>query len=296
MADRKLDDQKEFILECIRLYKDLPTLWNVKSKVYYDRDKKDMAYKILLRKYRQWFPKATRDDLKKKLNALRTNYRKELRKYLQSVENESDPVYEPTLWYYKDMSFLHDLQKPGAETDSSMDVEQNYAVILDVDEENSTESRASTPVATEESPIREPVQYSSTVSESTRRETPITVVKKRVDKDDNVMKMSYENLSDNKDEYFHWAMACASDLRKMERTQQVFAKKAIAEIMMEGQLGLLNRYSVKVNESQGYGHSSKSVGQFSSSSSPSYIHYVADQHSQDLDKKPFVRNPLDDDA
>ncbi|XP_069359083.1 uncharacterized protein [Maniola hyperantus] len=296
MADRKLDDQKEFLRECIRLYKDLPTLWNVKSKVYYDRDKKDMAYRILLRKYRQWFPKATRNDLKKKLNALRTNYRKELRKYLQSVESESDPLYEPSLWYYKEMSFLHNLHKTsGEETESSMDVEQNYAVILDVDEENSNESRTSTPLATEESPP--PVQYSSSVSESTRRGTfPITFVKKSVDKDENVLNMSYENFSDNKDEYFHWAMACASDLRKMERTQQVYAKKAIAEIIMEGQLGLLHRYSVKVNESQGYGHSSKSAGQFSSSSSPSYIQYMAEQHSQGLDKKPFVRNPLDDDA
>ncbi|CAG9570778.1 unnamed protein product [Danaus chrysippus] len=51
-----------------------------------------------------------------------------------------------------------------------------------------------------------------------------------------------------KDEHYYWVMACASDLRNMEKTQQIYAKKAIAEIIMEGQLGTLDRDSVRINK------------------------------------------------
>ncbi|CAH2245474.1 jg8719 [Pararge aegeria aegeria] len=257
MADANtagMSKERRFLLQCIRLYRDLPALWNVKSKVYHVRAKKDMAYKILLRKYREWFPEATRDDLKRKFNALRTNYRKELRKQMEALKSDTDPVYEPSLWYYKELAFLDEKK----ETDSH--VTTDGTVILDDDEGPNIESHAST----------------SAMRDSTPRDmTPRPVKKKHqhnLHDDQKLMNLENENLSDRKDEYYHWAMACAADLRKMERTQQLFAKKAIAEILMEGQLGELNRFSVKVNESQVYSQNSQSpAGHFSSTPSPSYI-------------------------
>ncbi|XP_064635774.1 blastula protease 10-like [Lineus longissimus] len=75
-------EERQFMLTCIELYRELPALWKVKSKEYSDRNKKDAAYQTLLEKYRERYPKASRDDLTKKLNSLRTNYRKELNKYI----------------------------------------------------------------------------------------------------------------------------------------------------------------------------------------------------------------------
>lgn len=51
----------------------------------------------------------------------------------------------------------------------------------------------------------------------------------------------------NTDNCYYWAQAWAADLRKMDSTQRIYAKKAIAEILMEGQLGQLHRNSVRIN-------------------------------------------------
>lgn len=116
--------EREFICECIQLYRELPSLWNVKCKEYHDRDKKNNAYETLLSKYKEMFSQASKDDVKKKFNSLRTNYRKELKKHLQSMKSGSstDDVYEPTLWYFKEMLFLKDLES-ASDSQSSMDTQ-----------------------------------------------------------------------------------------------------------------------------------------------------------------------------
>lgn len=52
---------------------------------------------------------------KKKINAFRTNYRKELKKVLDSEKSGAgtDQVYEPTLWYFNALSFLNDQEVPA---------------------------------------------------------------------------------------------------------------------------------------------------------------------------------------
>ena len=44
--------ERTFILDCIRVYKALPSLWKVKSSDYNNRDKKKKDYELLLNKYR----------------------------------------------------------------------------------------------------------------------------------------------------------------------------------------------------------------------------------------------------
>ena len=73
-------EEKKFLLELIDVYRSLPALWQIKSKEYSDRQKKDSAYETLLIKYREYYKEGTKDELKKKLNALRTNFRNELKK------------------------------------------------------------------------------------------------------------------------------------------------------------------------------------------------------------------------
>lgn len=129
--------EREFIVECIQLYRDLPTLWNIKSKIYHDRVKKNNAYDLLLDKYKEMFPEATKEDVKKKFNSLRTNYRAELKKHLLSMKSGSstDDIYEPTLWYYGEMDFLQD-QECASDSQSTMNTEkeEGEAELSTVDE------------------------------------------------------------------------------------------------------------------------------------------------------------------
>lgn len=109
------EEERRFVLELIELYHELPVLWKVKSKEYSDRNKRYAAYETLLAKYRERYPTATKDDLTKKINSLRTNYRKELKKVQDSWKSGAgtDDVYESSMWYFEAMNFLADQETPS---------------------------------------------------------------------------------------------------------------------------------------------------------------------------------------
>lgn len=113
MSDKEED--RTFQLECIEVYKSLPALWKVKSDDYSNRQKKDAAYAVLVEKFQEKYPNYTREDVKKKINSYRTNYRKELKKVQESEKSGAgaDQVYEPTLWYFQALTFLNDQEIPA---------------------------------------------------------------------------------------------------------------------------------------------------------------------------------------
>lgn len=116
MATKGKDDERKFILECIEVYRSLPALWDIKSKEYSNRNKKNEQYEQLLRKYREYYPDADKSQLVKKFNSLRTNFRKELNRIKNSEKSGAgtDDIIEPTLWYFDDMKFLVGLDEPSA--------------------------------------------------------------------------------------------------------------------------------------------------------------------------------------
>ena len=69
--------EKEFIVEFIEMYRGLPALWDVKCKDYTSRAKNEEQYDVLIEKYREKYPDAEKQVVKK-INSLRTNFRKEL--------------------------------------------------------------------------------------------------------------------------------------------------------------------------------------------------------------------------
>lgn len=111
---------------------------------------------------------------------------------------------------------------------------------------------------------------------------------KKAKKSEKLIDLAYERLTEVKDEYHHWGMTCAADLRKMEKTQQFYAKKAIAEIIMEGQLGLLHRHSVHINENSPF----TSPVQYGASPSPQHSNYMpSPSYMRPPPPPPNFRNP-----
>ncbi len=109
------EEDRSFQLECIDVYKHLPALWKVKSDDYSNRNKKDAAYAVLIEKFKEKYPNYTREDVKKKINSYRTNYRKELKKVQDSERSGAgtEQLYEPTLWYFQALAFLNDQEMPA---------------------------------------------------------------------------------------------------------------------------------------------------------------------------------------
>jgi hypothetical protein len=90
------------IQEFIELYKSEPCLWLIINNEYHDRIKKATAYNKLTVKLKELEPEATKETVKKKINSLLNNVRKEKKKYEQSLKPGAsvDNVYKPSLWYY----------------------------------------------------------------------------------------------------------------------------------------------------------------------------------------------------
>lgn len=123
----------EFLTEFIELYKSYPCLWRVKSKEYSDRDKKNLAYDALVHKYKEIDASANREKVTKKINSLRTVYRKELAKVNKSNRSGAgeDEVYKPTLWYFDLLRFINDHETPR-ESKNTMDEDWEEEVIEEV--------------------------------------------------------------------------------------------------------------------------------------------------------------------
>ncbi|XP_041377276.1 uncharacterized protein LOC121389692 [Gigantopelta aegis] len=205
------EEERKFLLECIEVYRSLPALWKVKSKEYSDRNKKDAAYDTLLAKYKQKYHTASREDLTKKFNSLRTNYRKELNKVQQSMKSgtSTDDIYESTQWYFDAMNFLQDQETPAKSID----------VVTKVPNTSTSKPNKKRKIT-------------KTDNEDQRQE---------------LLSLACKRLSEPNDENLPIAKAWASELSKMSHNQQLLAKKAINDIIFEGQMGTLNRYSVQIN-------------------------------------------------
>jgi hypothetical protein len=78
-----MGSEREFLEEFIKIYKNNPCLWMKKDKNYYNLHKKSSAYDILLEKLETVEPNATKKTVTRKINSLRSSYRKEHKKCVQ---------------------------------------------------------------------------------------------------------------------------------------------------------------------------------------------------------------------
>ncbi|KAM4049508.1 uncharacterized protein ACNLHF_009363 [Anomaloglossus baeobatrachus] len=111
-------NSEEFVRELIELYRTLPCLWLVKSPDYSNKHKKRKAYEKLIALCRQHHPceKVDVSMVRKKIQALRTVYKKELNKVEKSKKSGAgtDGVYVPSLWYYDLLDFTRNQELPRA--------------------------------------------------------------------------------------------------------------------------------------------------------------------------------------
>ncbi|KAK8395762.1 hypothetical protein O3P69_005693 [Scylla paramamosain] len=223
MGDKKAE--KEFIAEFIEVYRGLPALWDVKCKDYTNRAKKGEQYDVLIEKYREKYPDAEKQEVVKKVNSLRTNFRKELKRIRDADRSGAGAEdVEPTLWYFDEMKFLVTQETPTASI-STMDISQD--VHDNEDRGDANETRA--------------------VDDESRQKNR---KRKAPDPTEELVKLASKRLQQPQDDSDVVAAAWAVELRKMDPQQQLFAKKAINEILFEGQMGTLHRSSVEINVSR----------------------------------------------
>ncbi|XP_039963438.1 uncharacterized protein LOC120776653 isoform X1 [Bactrocera tryoni] len=97
-------DKRAFWTEFFALYESLPALWDLSNPLYKDRQSKTHGYEMLVMKMREIDPHACREDVLRKINIFRTNYRRECTRIKAS--NQMGKRYNTSLWYFHMLDFL----------------------------------------------------------------------------------------------------------------------------------------------------------------------------------------------
>lgn len=103
MKASNCDAKRRFIIELIEVYHSCSALWDSKCDSYTDRLVRNQQYDILLEKYKEKYPNATKDDVRQKIFRLRTTFRRESKR-ISAFEKS-------TLYYFDAMTFLLDNEK-----------------------------------------------------------------------------------------------------------------------------------------------------------------------------------------
>lgn len=113
----------DFLAEFIQLYRSFPCLWQIKYKGYKDRLLRNRAYDALVQKLREVNPIADRETVIRKINTLRTAFRREYKKVRSSQRMVQNPRqrYKSSLWYYDILKFVAE-QNETSPLDEERDV------------------------------------------------------------------------------------------------------------------------------------------------------------------------------
>ncbi|CAJ0936774.1 unnamed protein product [Ranitomeya imitator] len=253
---------EEFVRELIEMYRYLPCLWQIKSADYSNRNKKREAFAKLVALFKQHNPceKVDESVVRKKIQGLRTVYKKELNKVVKSKKSgaATDEVYVPSLWYYDLLGFTRDQELPRTMSSSMRQTLDQDPVIPtdtpvgDQDRHDDLSTPTSDDMLGDEPSLAEATEGSSeypapstpysayvprrinngrrrkdTVSPSTEL---VTLAKQMISQQSNTTVDSFANFA-------------ADRLGKLQDTQRIHAERVIFETLSKGAAGQLDERS-----------------------------------------------------
>ncbi|XP_050306378.1 uncharacterized protein LOC126743367 [Anthonomus grandis grandis] len=245
--------EKDFVLMLIALYRDHPVLWRVKSNDYMNKNKKSIALQTILCALKHYKPNYTEDNLKKKINILRTNFNKSEQKKRSGASRDDIP--EPTLWYYKELLFIKD-QVEVADTESS--------------EQPLTDD-------SQEPQMAPDVKTVKTVPSRKRKPPPDSSTDELV----GLATAYFKRPTDTESEII--AKGWAMKLNRLAADQRRYAEKIINDTLFEGELGTLTRNGVRFLPS-----SQTPSRSYSRSPAPSSLSIIPERPFQNVSHLAFL--------
>ncbi|EDW69445.1 uncharacterized protein [Drosophila virilis] len=107
LLDRFIANKRQFWREFLKLYEEMPELWDVRHPDYRNKELRNQSYDILHNKLKVIQPNASKTDVGRRINIFRTNYRREqMRIWRQQDLGLHSELCKPVLWFYDNMSFL----------------------------------------------------------------------------------------------------------------------------------------------------------------------------------------------
>nr|CAD7568891.1 unnamed protein product [Timema californicum] len=245
---------QEFVAEFIEVYRSLPCLWRTKSRDYYNKALRSEGYKRLVDKWREVNPGADRDFVIKKINNLRSAFRREMNKVKASMRDKdpaSDAVYSPHLWYYELLLFTADEEMPptGGYHCEDGNLEEDHVwrvgddilaagVKVEIGEEIYGETVDSYPFSDQSAPPK------STKHSSTEPPPPQKKARPAESERNSSYCPTASRTCESADECEIVGKRFEYQLRGMNERQRIIADKLISDVMYYGRLGRLSEDSV----------------------------------------------------
>ncbi|KAK7073040.1 hypothetical protein SK128_003471 [Halocaridina rubra] len=215
-------NERDVLLEFIQTYRDYPALWKVKSKEYTNKIARSEGIAALQDVLKELEPNCTREAVIKKINCLRSSFRREYRKIEDSKKfgTSPDDVYASSLWYFEEMMFVvdQDVSRDGC---SNLDDINN----LDAGIAEADEAGGATPYTSQQvKRRRKPLFKSGHILNTEARKLDESVHK---DKSGIDLFGSY----------------VARRLHSMDQRTAIITRKLINDVLFEAEMGILNSSS-----------------------------------------------------
>lgn len=262
------EENRHYLKVFIQTYRSLSVLWDTTLRDYTNRDKRAEAYQQLLPIYRYLKRDANLDDVKKKINTLRTNYRKEL-KVVETARREGN-IHQPRCWTFYELDFLRNAEKflatPIKSEHCSYDVPENPHSGT-----NHFMDPSGTPFPFHVDGVLSPTPSISEMFQKSFGQTPGSVIPPKPQAAPNHNPQPYHHghhLAPSSGgggggggggakrprtsitsfpEEESVARTWTHKLKRLSREQRLFAEKFINEILFEAETGTLHRNSMQLN-------------------------------------------------
>ncbi|XP_071444229.1 uncharacterized protein [Hetaerina americana] len=229
----------------IDMYFHRPSLYKTNSPDYYDRNKRQKCLAEIATGLLEVRGPTTEDEVRVKINGLRTQYQSEVNKMEASRKASGGPIYQPKLWCFNQLQFLRDHITPRKSSAHS-----NYKDEADAEIESSEHNSYHPGIQQrEESQDSATCRHIEMEDYSVAEEEDIncfTVKRQRAVFDrrdfDNSYHIGQSNVTSNsqrgyEDKYDIFGKYLASELRDITNDSLfLHAKKEILAILMEYQL------------------------------------------------------------
>ncbi|CAH1967895.1 unnamed protein product, partial [Acanthoscelides obtectus] len=194
----------------------------VKSKEYSDKHKKNGAYEILIEKLKEVDPAANKDAVIKRINSLRTCFRKELKKTRSAQSGMgAEDLCRPNLWYFNLLMFLTDQETPRHD---GMDTINESPVVDDHNQFTEHEDNLNDHSSSETS-LR-PLSATPSTSTSNSRMSVKRKSQKNLDRSDEVLNIVASKLQ-TQGKYAGFGQHVGEELQEMPSEMAIYCRKVI---------------------------------------------------------------------
>ncbi|XP_055855149.1 uncharacterized protein LOC129918564 [Episyrphus balteatus] len=279
-------DEREKLRRFIAVYRNLPILWRPQKCPNSSKKDRSDAYEKLLEAYKQVHKDADLLDLKKKINSMRSNFRKEMKKIDEFAA--IGIKHQPSSWMYTELIFLKSAFTRVYSTILVSDEEDSGNEMSQSGESNDVKTALQTLIkrrrCSESNNVDIPTIYTQCSaptppgsSTSNQNDVPLkftetSFMRPLSSESDQHLdpSPSYTQLHSPKIQPIlssngpprivagpsvasthscndELAKIWTTKLNQLKPLQRLFAEKAINDVLFEAQLGTLHRHSVQIN-------------------------------------------------